>query len=437
MKEKVTLNPKEQNRLMVLNRVETGKITGYQAAELMQVSLRHLKRLRAAYRKDGAAALAHGNRGRKPPNTLGEEIKKQVLELAQNKYVGFNTQHFTECLVGRESIKISRSSVRSLLRSVGINSPRKRRAPKHRSRRERYPQEGMLLQIDGSPHDWLEGRGPSFTLIGAIDDATGKVPYALFRGQEDSAGYFLLLREIVTRYGIPLALYHDRHTIFDVPKNESESIEEQLEGRKNFTQFGRLLNELGITSISANSPQAKGRVERLWETFQDRLISELRLAGARNMEDANKVLTDYLSHFNCEFQVVPKESGLAYRKPGQNFVPDRLFCFKYQRFVGGDNVVKFESERLQILPSNERPSYAHAQVEVHRRLDGTLAIYYQEQYLPIRPAPKEASLQRNQSKAADLTSAGTTNQVIRKPAPDHPWRRPFKVLVSRQSDKFP
>jgi transposase len=429
MKEKVTLNPKEQNRLMVLNRVETGKITGYQAAELMKVSLRHLKRLLAVYRKDGAAALAHGNRGRKPPNTLGKEIKKQVLELAQKKYVGFNTQHFTECLTERERIKISRSSVRSLLLSAGINSPRKRRAPKHRSRRERYSQEGMLLQIDGSPHDWLEGRGPSFTLIGAIDDATGKVPYAFFQKQEDSAGYFLLLREIVERNGIPLALYHDQHTIFDVPKNELESIEEQLEGRKKFTQFGRLLNELGITSISANSPQAKGRVERLWETFQDRLISELRLAGARNMEEANKVLADYLPIFNREFQVVPKEPGLAYRKPGQDFVPDRFFCFKYHRSVGGDNVVKFGGERLQILPSNGRLSYAHAQVEVHQRLDCTLAIYYQGQYLPIKPAPKEASLQRNQSKAADLALVTKVNDPNRKPAPDHPWSIPFKVLV--------
>ncbi len=429
MKEKVTLNPKEQNRLMVLNRLETGQITGRQAAKLLQVSLRHLKRVLAAYRVDGAAALAHGNCGRKPPNALDEEIKKKVLELAQKKYIGFNTQHFTDSLFEREGINISRSSVRNLLLSAGIKSPKRRRAPKHRSRRERYPQEGMLLQIDGSPHDWLEGRGPSFTLIGAIDDATGKVPYAFFQEQEDSAGYFLLLREIVAKYGIPLALYHDRHTIFKVPENELESVEEQLEGKKKLTQFGRLLNELGITSISANSPQAKGRVERLWETFQDRLISELRLAQAKTIEEANQVLAEYLPKFNRDFQVVPKEVGLAYREHGKHFVPDRYFCFKYDRIVGGDNVVRFEGERLQILPSNGRRSYAHAQIEVHRRLDGTLAIYYQEQYLPVRPAPKEARLQRNQPEDFDLVSIGITNKVIRKPAPDHPWRRPYKASI--------
>jgi transposase len=429
MKEEVTLNSKEQKRLMVLNQLETGRITGDQAAKLTQVSLRHLKRILAAYREDGVAALAHGNRGRKPPNTLDEELKKQVLELAQKKYIGFNTQHFTDCLSEREGINISRSSVRNLLLSAGIKSPKRRCAPKHRSRRERYPQEGMLLQIDGSPHDWLEKRGPRLTLIGAIDDATGKVPYAFFQEQEDSAGYFLLLREIVARYGIPLALYHDRHTIFEVPEKESESIEEQLAGKKNLTQFGRLLNELGINSISANSPQAKGRVERLWGTFQSRLVSELRLAQAKTMEEANKVLSDYLPTFNRDFQVIPQEPDLAYRKIGNDFILDKYFCFKYKRVVGGDNVVKFNGRRLQIMPTKGRASYAHARVEVHEKLDGTLAVCYQGNYLLTRPASVEAPLLRELTKSRDLVNSLKTNPVKYKPAPNHPWRRPYEAPV--------
>ncbi len=205
MKEEVTLNTKEQRRLVILNQVEVKQLSRDKARELMGISSRHLKRIIAAYRKEGAAALAHGNRGKRPHNALDEGLKSQVLELAQKKYTGFNFQHFTDSLKERERIDISRSTVRRILLKAGINSPKKRRSPKHRSRRERYPQEGMLLQIDGSPHPWLEERGPSFTLIGAIDDATGKVPYAFFREHEDNRGYFLLLQGIVERYGIPLA----------------------------------------------------------------------------------------------------------------------------------------------------------------------------------------------------------------------------------------
>jgi transposase len=217
MKE-VTLSPKEQRRLMVLNQVESSKMTAKQAAEVLDLSLRHVRRILAAYRKEGAAALAHGNRGRKPHNALDESLKKWVSELAQSTYAGCNNQHFTELLAEWEGIILSRSSVRRILLEVGIRSPRRRRAPKHRSRRERYPQEGMLLQTDGSRDDWLEGRGPYLTLIGAIDDATGKVPHGLFREQEDAQGYILLLRQIVASQGIPEALYHDAHGIFERSK---------------------------------------------------------------------------------------------------------------------------------------------------------------------------------------------------------------------------
>jgi transposase len=245
----VTLSKKEQNRLLVLNQVEAGRISGKQAAEVMGISLRHARRLLAAYRKEGAAALAHGNRGRKSKHALSDELKSKVLELAKSRYDGCNNQHFTELLEERVGIKLLRSSVRRILLGGGIRSPRKRRPPKHRSRRERYPQEGMLLQIDGSPHDWLEGRGPWLSLVGAVDDATGRVPYALFREQEDARGYFLLLQHIVQNEGIPAALYHDRHSIFELPPDKLPSIEEQLEGKRPLTQFGRLMEELDITSI--------------------------------------------------------------------------------------------------------------------------------------------------------------------------------------------
>jgi hypothetical protein len=306
----------------------------------------------------------------------------------------------------------------------------------------------MLLQIDGSRHDWLEGRGPWLSLIGAIDDATGKVPYALFREQEDAQGYFLLLRHIVASRGIPMALYHDRHGIFERSKRELESLEEQLEGRRKPTQFGRLMEELGITSIPSYSPQARGRIERLWGTFQDRLASELRLAGASTIREANQVLWEFLPRYSQRFSVPAVQPGSAYRRPEEGFIPDEVFCFKYYRRVGPDNVVRFGGHRLQIEPTNGRVSYARARVEVHERMDGSLAVYYQGRLLAARPAPSEASLLRvrniarvipgmldSDEPALPVSTAKEASQPkpLRhtKPSPDHPWRRPFKVHIDR------
>ncbi len=380
-----------------------------------------MKRLLAAYRDRGVLAIAHGNRGRKPANALEDGLKKLVVELATTKYSGFNQQHFTEFLAEREGISLSRSSVRNILLHSGIRSPRKRRAPGYRSRRERYAQEGMLLQVDGSPHDWLEGRGPRMSLVGAIDDATGKVPYALFREQEDTSGYFLLLREIVRRYGIPLAIYHDRHSIFEVGSGERETIKEQLEGKTVLTQCGRLMVELGIQSISALSPQAKGRIERLWGTFQDRLVSELRLGGISTLEEANRFLDGFLSRYNGRFAVPPGEEGSAYRK-AEGIDPKTVFCFKYERVVGMDNVVRFNRQRLQILPSVERASYARCSVEVHEQLDGNIKVYYQGRYLNTRPAANETTKSRELAGVATGITPVKVRQVPR-PAKDHPWRQ--------------
>ena len=422
----VTLNSKEQKRLKVLNQVERSEVVGQQAAQLLGMSLRHVRRLLAAYRNEGAAGLAHGHRGRKPHNALDGALKEKVAVLSRSKYTGCNTQHFTELLAEREDIRLSRSTVRRILIEAGISGPRKRRAPKHRRRRERYPQEGMLVQIDGSRHDWLEGRGLWMSLIGAIDDATGKVLYALFREQEDALGYFQLLHKVVTDHGVPLALYHDGHAVFERSEYEPESLEEQLEGTKHATQFGRLMTELTITSIRSRSPQARGRIERLWGTFQDRLVSELRLAGAKTISEANEVLWNYLPGHNQRFAVPPIQPGLAFRTSERNL--DDVFCFKYQRTVGLDNVVRFGSHRLQVLPSNGRYSYARARVEVRQALDGSLSVHYQGERLNARPAPDEATTLR---KATLPEPAKPVQRRYAKPAPDHPWRGIFRVHIDR------
>ena len=390
MEDRISVGPREQKRALALNQVLAGEWTEGEAAEALGLSGRQLRRLVVAYRKEGIRALVHGNHGRPPVHTVAEDTRSRVLDLARTTYAGCNDQHLSELLDEREELHLSRSAVRRILRGAGMPSPRTRRPPQHRSRRERSPQEGMLLQIDGSRHDWLEGRGPYLTLIGGIDDATGKVPWALFREQEDAHGYFLLLEHIVTTQGCPLAVYRDRHGIFERARTEKMTLAEQLAGRPDPTQFGRLLEELDITSIPARSPQAKGRVERLWGTWQDRLVTELRLAGAATLAEANQVLWDYLPRFDARFAVPAAVEGPAYRALPADFVPARVFCFKYQRRVAADNTVRLGEHCLQLLPSPERSSYAKAQVEIDERLDGSLAVYYQDRLVASKPAPPDA-----------------------------------------------
>ena len=394
MRETLTLSGKEQARSQVFNRVLDGQLVVVEAAGLLALSERQARRILAAYREEGAAALAHGNRGREPINALSAELKAKVVELARTRYAGCNYQFVSELLAERDAIAISRASVRRILLAEGIASPRTHRPAKHRRRRERYPQEGMLLQIDGSRHQWLEERGPWLSLILAVDDATSKHPAGLFREQEDAQGYFLLLEEIVRRCGRPLALHHDRHGIFIPNTGRGETIAEQLAGRREPTQFGRLLEELGITSIGAHSPQAKGRVERGFGTLQERLVFELREAAAETVEDANRVLAGFLPKFDKRFAVEAAQSGTAYRPLAPGLRPKEVFCFKYVRVVGADNTVKFGEHRLQLLASRERASYAKARVEVHERLDGSLAVYHEGKCLTTKEAPKEAGALR-------------------------------------------
>jgi transposase len=211
---RIVLNRAEQRRVTVLNHLDSGALVNSEAAALLGISVRQVQRLHSAYRDHGVAGLAHGNRDRPAHNAINAAIAARVVELAKDKYQGFNHQHLTEMLAENDGIELSRPTVRRILLEAGISSPRRRRAPKHRRRRERYPREGMLLQLDASRHDWLEGRGPYLSLVGAIDDATGKVPSACFREQEDAYGYFVVMWETVTKFGIPMAAYADRDSIF-------------------------------------------------------------------------------------------------------------------------------------------------------------------------------------------------------------------------------
>ena len=443
MRENITLNRAEQKRLYLLNQVIEGKLVARQAAELMNRSVRQVRRMVAEYRKRGASAVIHGNRGRPPANRMRRRIVNRVLQLARGRYLGFNQQHFSEMLAEREGMPMSRSSVRRILSKAGIASPRQRRVPEHRSRRERYAQEGMLVQIDGSPHRWLGPRAGQLSLLAAIDDATGKVLAGVFRPQEDAQGYFVLLRDIVEKQGCPLAVYRDRHGIFQRGKKRDQTIAEQLEDQPNRTQFGRLLSELGVESIPSYSPQSKGRIERLFGTFQDRLVSELRLAKVSTMDQANAMLVEFLPRYNRRFAVKSQLPGTVYRQLPTDQHLDTIFCFKYGRTVGMDNTVRFHQHRIQIHPDRHRSSYARARVEVQERMNGGLAVYYRGRCLATTDAPAEAPLLRVRENRGSFpsteaiplpnpTAKTPKARFPRKRSPHHPWNRKMNLWRNRR-----
>ena len=376
----------------MLNDILEYQVPTPQAAEILGVSERHTRRLLNAYRRDGAAALAHGNRGWPPHNAVLESEVAAVVRLASTKYAGTNHTHLAELLGEREGINLSRPTVRRILVKAGIGSPRSRRSQQHRVRRQRMPQEGMLVQVDGSHHRWLGEDGPRFALLLTVDDATGTVPAAVFCQEEDTPSYFLLMDRLVRRHGVPLAIYSDRRPVFKF----TGDIDRYPAGP---TQFARAMEELEVRQIFARSPQAKGRVERAAATFQDRLVTELRLAGAATITEADELLNDFLPRFNEKFGVQAEQGHCAYRRLEQSVSLDQILCFKHRRKVSRDNTIKYSRRTLQLLPGKTRPTYAGVQVEVQEDLEGRLLVQYQGRTIPTQEAPPRPGLVRAASVA--------------------------------------
>jgi transposase len=429
-KDPVTLTQKEQQRLRVISEVQAGRRSVAEAAEFLQVTERHVRRLRAAFEREGAAAFMHGNRGRPPPWRISDALRVQVAALGSGRYATCNDTHLQELLLREEGILLSRSSVRRIRRTGGQRPKQRHRPPRHRSRRDRRPQEGMLLQTDGSQHHWFGPDLPRCTLLGAIDDATGKVPAALFREQEDAQGYFLLLRQVLKAQGVPWELYHDRHSIFENHDKRPWTLQEELRGRREPTQFSLALEELGISSIASYSPEARGRVERLWRTFQDRLTVELELAGIKDIKTANGFLPGFLKRFNDRFAIEAEEPGLAYRLLDPALDLDRILSFRYERVVARDNTVRLEERLIQIPPGPKRRSYFAAHVWVHELLDGSLGVWYQDQWIARSSARGDSPTVRARKRRPQRPKTpAPAPQPLPLPAPDmsktqapHPWR---------------
>ncbi len=417
---------RDQQRAHVLGRLVAGELDIREASALLALSERQVWRLRRGFLERGPGALAHGNRGRASPRRLPSELRARVVELARTRYDGANDCHLTELLAEREAMTLSRVMVRRILRAAGLATPRHRRAPRHRRRRDRMPQAGLLLQLDGSRHDWLQGRGPWLTLVGAIDDATGLVPAATFRAEEDTAGYLEILHRTIRDHGLPTAIYRDRHGSFEHPERQ-RAPELRLADARLPTQLGRALGDLGIRSIAARSPQAKGRIERLWGTFQDRLVAELRWAGAADREAAECVLAAFLPRFNRRFPIAPADPSPAWRMLPADIDLDAILCFRYRRVVANDHTVRIGGLVLDLprLPGGR--GYARRRVDVRLHLDGRITVCDGERVLlEVSVVLDPARLRSLEAARPALCSAGPS---LRREAPgyapaaDHPWRR--------------
>jgi hypothetical protein len=451
------MSQKEMPRAGLIRAALAGKITNAEGAGSLDLSVRQFQRLKIQYRESGAQGLLHRSRGCPSGAGLCAMDRKKIKEFMQSRYDDLNDCHLTEKLQEVEKILVSRATVRRIRLELKKGAKRKRRAPRHRSRRLREAREGALVQIDGSPHDWLQGRGPEMSLIGAVDDATGKVLEGVFRLQEDLHGYAALFHRVFEHHGLPLAFYGDGTGIL-VRNDDHWTVEEELAGRQNPTHLGQALLDLGIAYIQAKSPQAKGRVENRWGTLQDRLVAEMRLRGISTPEQANAYLPEFLEDFNRRFAVTPREATSAWRKPPPGW--QLAVSCRYSRSVGRDNTIQLGptrerdahhrpaqeqrdpvvsvARRVQVPPGPGGRSFAGCRVQLRELLDGRITVHYQNRIIatvaapgePFRLSPRPHDRRSLSSRNPRPTATSRPKKKLNflpkrqaKPAPDHPWRR--------------
>jgi transposase len=390
----VTMSQKEFQRVKVIENAAGGRVSVGEATRLLQLSERQVQRRKRRYRPDSVGWVQHGNRGRSMPWAVSLPQKQLILSLARGKYQGFNDSHLTEKLRLEENLLVSRETVRRILRAAKLASPQKRRPRQYRSRRPPRPRFGMMALTDASRHDWLEGRAPELTLIGFQDDATSKILAAHFQLEaENTLGYFRGLHTMSTSHGIPLSLYRDRHSIFQ--RHDSHwTLAEQLAGKQSPTQLGRALQELGIEQIPAYSPQAKGRIERAWRTCQDRLVSELRLAHATTLQQANTVLARCCADYNQHFARPAADAACDFRSLPRRFDLARCLSLHYQRVVAADHTVTLGAQAVSLPPLSGPRGYAGETVELSHQLDGTLRVYRGDALLLALPLPLQEHAER-------------------------------------------
>ena len=382
--ERIELSQREQDRLKVLHQVEQGYLTQVEAGRRVQVSVRHLRRLLRRVRAEGDRGVVHRLRGQPSNRKIPAALQGRILAQVRRRYADFGPTLASEHLA-RDGWQVSRETLRQWMTAAGLWRSRRQRRPAVHVWRERRAAFGELVMMDSSPYRWLERRGPPVQLIALIDDATSRV-WGRFAAQDSTEENLRTLAGWLRRWGRPRALYTDKSSLFRTTR--SARLDEQLGGQPARTQIGRALQELGIEWIPAHSPQAKGRIERLFGTLQDRLVKEMRLAGVHTVEQANRFLAAvFLPFWEQRFTVAPRQPHDAHRPLGGTQRLESILSVREPRRVAGDYTVRWQGQRWAIPRAQVRAGLRGARVEVERRLDGSRWVRFRGSYLSLRPCP--------------------------------------------------
>jgi hypothetical protein len=428
MEEQLTLSNRDIDKLKVISNVINGHLTWNQAGEQLQLCRRQIGYLCAQVRKDGHRGILHGLRGKPSHHQLSKGLLDRALTLLKKpRYAGFGPTFAQEKLEDLHGIVLSPSTLRQGMIHAGLWSPRKH-GPTHRAWRERRSCVGALVQLDGSDHDWFEGRGPRCVLIVYIDDATSRILYAQFVNVEDTLTLLATTRTYIQRHGRPIAYYVDKDSIYKI--NRKASIDEELKDSEPITQFTRAMTELGIEVICANSPQAKGRVERSFGTHQDRLVKELRLAGISNQKDANHFLeTIYIPAHNAKFAVPPANTTDAHRPILKTQILDHTLSIRAPRVLANDYTLTYQKRFYQLLPDQPVRLRPKQIILVETRLDGSTHLRLGDTYLHFKIILRKSAPTTLQPQTPQQV---TSPAVPYRPAANHPWRAAWRPrLASR------
>lgn len=418
-KDIIMATQEELRALHVIRKAIDKIITQQEAAEEINLSERQVRRKAKRIREEGDKGIIHRLRGNPSNRAAPDKKRSKILKLFRDKYPDFGPTLASEKLFERDKLKVNDETLRLWLIEEGIPYKQRKKRP-HRQWRERKSCFGQMVQMDGSHHDWLEGRGPKCVLMGYIDDATGR-PFGRFHEFEGTIPAMDSFKRYIKKYGIPLSVYLDKHSTYKSTKKLS--IEEELANEEALSQFERALKELGVNVIHANSPQAKGRIERIFNTFQDRLIKEMRLANICTIDEANVFLARYLPVYAKRFAVEPSKMDDLHRPIPKGIDLDRILCVKTERTLRNDFTIAHDKKLYQILDN-----VAAKKVIVEERVDGSMIIRHKETSLKFKEIKTVSDRLKPEKKTYEFRL-----RKVYIPPPDHPWKRSFKELNTQYS----